>query len=611
MKKITLLALLMAGALCASAANPISKTAKNPVPQSTPIKVTKVVKPATNRAVPEGYAEITLTIVDNPNYGEGAGVWGDGSGYQMLFDADATAYGSVIPTTGALTTGGDADASVYAEFEYKIPEAADGSCTTTNVIVSGSQSILIPAGVYDWVITNPTPDDRVWIASSNNFPGRYDDYEFVSKGGYEFIVSFGGENDQTELVITDPLAPGIPTELAVDPAATTADVTWTPGENNETFNLRYAEYDETGMEPVTYGFDSALDPWTTIDADGDGQTWTVDNGAAMSGSYISGVGALTPDNWLISPAFKLGGSVTFNATNYSSYYAEQFAVYVCKGEYTSVEDFVQIGEVMIPGTTATAYEVDLSDYDGVGYFAFRNFGTEDEWKMYIDDVVITPGVDWIYKNDIPGTRASYALEGLTPNTKYALEVQGVSAEGRESSWSDMVIFTTLDEGQEEPVYYVVGFNDWGNPIEIGEEGATVTVATQDFENEEDTAQEFKLITYDADGATVWFGGADDNGVGYFEITEELLDGEISLDTPGANFRLPEAGTYTIKLVEVPIKTAVEGIKMIVTKESTTAIESIKSDVKGDNNYYNLMGQKVSGNLPAGIYIHNGKKVVIK
>jgi len=33
---------------------------------------------------------------------------------------------------------------------------------------------------------------------------------------------------------------------------------------------------------------------------------------------------------------------------------------------------------------------------------------------------------------------------------------------------------------------------------------------------------------------------------------------------------------------------------------------------GDNAYYNLMGQRMSGNrLPAGIYIHNGRKVVVK
>jgi hypothetical protein len=35
-------------------------------------------------------------------------------------------------------------------------------------------------------------------------------------------------------------------------------------------------------------------------------------------------------------------------------------------------------------------------------------------------------------------------------------------------------------------------------------------------------------------------------------------------------------------------------------------------VKGDNNYYNLMGQKMNGNnLPAGIYIHNGKKIIVR
>ena len=76
-------------------------------------------------------------------------IWGDGSGYQMLLDADATAYGTIIPTSGGLTSSGDADASVYAEFEYKIPEDADGSLTTSNVIIDNSVAITIPEGTYD------------------------------------------------------------------------------------------------------------------------------------------------------------------------------------------------------------------------------------------------------------------------------------------------------------------------------------------------------------------------------------------------------------------------------------------------------------------------------
>ena len=119
--------------------------------------------------VPAGYASVTLAAED---------VWQDGSGYQMLLDADATAYGTIIPETGGLTTSGDAPAGVYDEFEYKIPENADGALTTTNIVLDDAITILIPAGVYDWCITNPTPGDRLWIASSNgNIPGRYDDFE--------------------------------------------------------------------------------------------------------------------------------------------------------------------------------------------------------------------------------------------------------------------------------------------------------------------------------------------------------------------------------------------------------------------------------------------------
>ena len=45
---------------------------------------------------------------------------------------------------------------------------------------------------------------------------------------------------------------------------------------------------------------------------------------------------------------------------------------------------------------------------------------------------------------------------------------------------------------------------------------------------------------------------------------------------------------------------------------TTGIDEIPAAQVQDDNYYNLMGQKVNANnLPAGIYIHNGKKVLVK
>lgn len=46
--------------------------------------------------------------------------------------------------------------------------------------------------------------------------------------------------------------------------------------------------------------------------------------------------------------------------------------------------------------------------------------------------------------------------------------------------------------------------------------------------------------------------------------------------------------------------------------TSTGIQEIEAVKAGDNAYYNLMGQKFNGgNLPAGIYIHNGQKIIIK
>ena len=140
------------------------------------------------------YATVILTVGD---------VWGDGTGYQMLIDADATAYGSVIPTSGPLTASGDASSEVYAQFEYKIPVNADGSLTTQNIVFNNSVAIHIPAGVYDWCITNPTPDDRMWIAGPNgNIGGRQNDFTFEAGKTYEFEPKLFGQNDGVDLTIT-------------------------------------------------------------------------------------------------------------------------------------------------------------------------------------------------------------------------------------------------------------------------------------------------------------------------------------------------------------------------------------------------------------------------
>ena len=140
--------------------------------------------------------------------------------------------------------------------------------------------------------------------------------------------------------------------------------------------------------------------WLSLDNDGDGYGWEVDdyyshNGGSYSlksRSYYAG--ALDPDNWLISPEVPLGGMLSFFSMNYLSSWPDNFAVYVCVGTPTSAEDFVQVSGMITPPTTWTEYTVDLSDYAGeVGCFAIRHYNSYDMYQVYIDDITVTTAKD--------------------------------------------------------------------------------------------------------------------------------------------------------------------------------------------------------------------------
>lgn len=144
-----------------------------------------------------GVAKVTLSVPDD--------VWNDGTGYQMLLDDTHNTCGTVIPETGGLTGSGDAAPETYANFKYKIPENADGSLITTNVVFKNSVTITIPAGTYDWCVTNPSPNDRVWIASEHGkVGGRQDDFTFEAGKHYTFTVTIkDNEYDGVDLTVED------------------------------------------------------------------------------------------------------------------------------------------------------------------------------------------------------------------------------------------------------------------------------------------------------------------------------------------------------------------------------------------------------------------------
>ena len=134
--------------------------------------------------------------VDDPNTPatiilEAHNVWGNGTGYQMLLDADATAFGTIFSTYNHLTYSCTIPEGLYDAFEYMIPANADASCDPEYFVLDTIISIEIPAGTYDWCITHPIPGEWITIADNNgNITGRYDNYVFEPGVTYHFTMGY-------------------------------------------------------------------------------------------------------------------------------------------------------------------------------------------------------------------------------------------------------------------------------------------------------------------------------------------------------------------------------------------------------------------------------------
>ncbi|MDL2254673.1 DUF2436 domain-containing protein, partial [Bacteroidales bacterium OttesenSCG-928-J16] len=181
--------------LCVGSANAQLVKTRTNAPEAAKLDAASMAKVvAKTTPAPKGMVNVTLAAGD---------VWGDGSGYQMLLDADATEFGVTIPATGALYANCSAPATLYNVFEYKIPENADPVCTTSNIVYNNEITIQIPAGTYDYCIANPSPGDKIWIAGGASNNGRKDNFVFEDGKKYKFTVTLVGTGDDVALLIED------------------------------------------------------------------------------------------------------------------------------------------------------------------------------------------------------------------------------------------------------------------------------------------------------------------------------------------------------------------------------------------------------------------------
>ncbi len=167
------------------------------------------------------------------------------------------------------------------------------------------------------------------------------------------------------------------------------------------------------------------------------------NGFMLSESYISGSSsgagtAVTPDNYLVSPQVRLGGSISFYAgARNTSYCAEKFSVMVSTTDNTNTASFTTVGTWTLSldaaGYTSTPYTVDLSAYAGqTGYVAIRHWDCYDQWFLCVDDITIVEGATVVVETPEPNPDATNA----TFNYGESCTVTATPAEGYEfNNWT--------------------------------------------------------------------------------------------------------------------------------------------------------------------------------
>ena len=249
-----------------------------------------------------------------------------------------------------------------------------------------------------------------------------------------------------------------PTNLAVsDITAHSAKASWTGNDDAQSYNLRYRR--AAGVTKVfEESFETFPGSWTIIDSDGDGNNWTQFNPmnfseggftaydgqyGAMSRSWLNS-GALTPDNWLISPQVDLGGVLKYYIVDDGGY-QETYRIYVSTTG-TNIADFQPITDDLLSpaSNTWTERTADLTAFEGQrGYIAFRQYNCTDQDFMIIDAVSIEKANDAGEWTTISPATSPQDITGLDPETEYEVQVQAVYADGS-SDWTNSVNFTTTD-----------------------------------------------------------------------------------------------------------------------------------------------------------------------
>ena len=451
--------------------------------------------------------------------------------------------------------------------------------------------------------------------------------------------------------------PTNPTNLVVNPAATTANVTW-DGAEGDTWNLRYKVYNPNETLSLLWdltleNYQSQTEDWTIEDRDGDGNNWvfaysnfdptgTLDeeeNVCFYSYSWRSTEG-LKPDNWLISPELPLGGIFKFWAINGSeSYPDDKLGVFVIIDEGNKkIEE--QIGEDFTASPYSWCeYSFDTSEYDGkMGKIAIRHYKTDNQFDVSVDYISYEKrGDEYVEWTEVNGlTSPNYTIEGLEPGTDYIVEVQAYTEKG-ETEWTEPAHFTTgIGVSVSAAGYATLYYGNKNLVVPEGVEASAITVEGRSITKSQiyasgDIIPQGTGVLLQAQEGDYVFGVTPEEGT---EVADNMLRGsdEAEETTGGdiyymlslnANSDPGSVGFYYGAADGAPFTNGAHKAYLALTTEQaaranrvwfdTTGIGNVEAAKNNSTDVYTVTGVQVNklSRLPKGIYIVGGKNIVVE
>jgi hypothetical protein len=250
-------------------------------------------------------------------------------------------------------------------------------------------------------------------------------------------VYAGGTSDYAGISFSTTDENPIPTEVVVDPiTAQTATINWYG--ISDSYDVKYRKIS------FVDDFENGLDKWTIYTEGGSisgNPGWILYDGMAAAYSWNPNTyQAINADNWLISPAVELDGTLEFDVYTASAYPDSYAVLLSTNGNATT--DFTTTLQTMATATSGHV-SIDLSAYAGqTGYIAIHHV-SNDCYYLDIDNFVIHPASTNDGWNTVNTTDTSVNLTGLVPNASYEFSIIGIK-DGVSNAGTPIAAFTTLE-----------------------------------------------------------------------------------------------------------------------------------------------------------------------